>query len=508
MMAMKNRRRAGVGAGVGRITLVALVLVLAVSISPGCATTRPGRQSFVRLETPNFEIVSSLGRDETRELAEGLELFHTGCLSLFGFETTPNGHGRTRVLAFDDRSLGRPFGMGAASAYFVPTLERPQIVFRVPGSWRERVSRAVRADYAGRLLRSRSPRRLPLWLESGLADVASTIQVRGEEVRLGAVVEAYAQTIEEWRRSSFEELLRTRHLVDTSASERALFEAQAWGLVHMLIFGDSEMPRSAAKFPQRYLDAWWGAEGERPTLDDRALLGGDGETLASRVYAHVAKSRFPMRVLRPFGWNLEELAMQRVAPAEVEFLLGELALELDRPDRAERAFDWARYYEPEHAGALAGLALARLPDLTSAEPLVLRAAAAAEGDAKALAWVARVHAEAAALSDDPVERARQIESARRLLVASLQLEPTGASARLELASLEMLEQDWEAADEWLRSAALLRPGALVVDQAFARLQWKRGWSTAARLQAREVISRSSWAPLRAKARRYLEPSDS
>jgi tetratricopeptide (TPR) repeat protein len=490
---------------------VGLVLLVALAISTplvGCATTRPGMQSFVRLETPHFEIVSSLGRDETRELAEGLELFHAGCLSLFGFETTPIGHGRTRVLAFDDRSLGRPFGMGAATTYFVPTLERPQIVFRVPGSWRERVSRAVRADYARRLLRSRSPRRLPLWLESGLADVASTIQVRGEEVRLGAVVEAYAKTIEDWRRSSFEEMLRTRHLVGTSANERALFEAQAWGLVHMLIFGDSETPRSAAKFPQRYLDAWWGARDERPTLDDRALLGGDGEALANRVYAHVAKPRFPMRVLRPFGWNLEELAMQPLAPAEVEFLLGELALELDRPARAERAFDWAQYYEPEHAGALAGLALSRLPDLAAAEPLALRAAAAAEGDAQALAWVGRVHAEAAALTGDPVERARQIESARRLLLASLQLEPTGASARLELASLEILQQDWEAAAPWLQSAALLRPGALVVDVALARLQWNRGWSTAARLLARDVISRSSWPPLRAKARRYLESPDS
>jgi len=501
-MKIQQRGRAGV------ITLGLLVLVVAIAGSLGCATTRPGMQSFVRLETPNFEVVSSLGRDETRELAEGLELFHAGCLSLFGFETTPIGHGRTRVLAFDDRSLGRPFGMGAASAYFVPTLERPQIVFRVPGSWRERVSRSLRADYARRLLRSRSPRRLPLWLESGLADVASTIQVRGEEVRLGALVEAYAKAIEDWRRSSFAELLRTRHLVDASASERALFEAQSWGLVHMLIFGDSETSGSSAKFPQSYLDAWWGAAVERPTLDDRALLGGDGEALASRVHAHVAKPRFPMRLLRPFGWNLEELAMQPVTPAEVEFLLGELALELDRPARAERAFDWAQYYEPEHAGALAGLALARLPDLTAAEPLARRAAAAADGDAKALAWVGRVHTEAAALSEDPRERARQIESARRLLRASLQIEPTGAAARLELASLAMLEQDWEAADEWLRSAALLRPGALVVDHAFARLQWARGWFTAARLQAQEVISRSSWAPLRARARRYLEPSGS
>ena len=503
---MGFQQRGGVraGAGIGIVLLVAL----AVSSVLGCATTRPGRQSFVRFETPHFEIVSSLGRDETRELAEGLELFHAGCLSLFGFEATPKGHGRTRVLAFDDRSVGRPFGMGAAATYFVPTLERPQIVFRVPGSWRERVSRAVRADYARRLLRSRSPRRLPLWLESGLADVASTIQVRGEEVRLGAVVEAYAKAIEDWRRSSFAELLRTRHLVGASASERVLFEAQAWGLVHMLIFGDDEQPRSVAKFPQRYLDAWWGARDERPTLDDRALLGGDGEALANGVYAHVGQARFPMRVLRPFGWNLEELAMKPVAPAEVEFLLGELALELDRPARAERAFDWAQYYEPEHAGALAGLALARLPDLAAAEPLARRAAAAAEGDARALAWVGRVHAEAAALTDDSVERARQIESARRLLLASLQLEPTGASARIELASLEILQQDWKAADEWLQSAALLRPGALVVDAAYARLQWSRGWGTAARLLARDVISRSSWPPLRAKARRTLESADS
>ena len=133
-------------------------------MASACATTRPANQSFVSLRTPNFEILSALGRSQTRALARDLELFHAGVLAIAGLEETPDWREPTRVLAFDDRSLGRPFGIRGRTAYFVPGVDRGTLVFRVPGGWHERASRELRADYAQRLIRGRSPRRLPLWV--------------------------------------------------------------------------------------------------------------------------------------------------------------------------------------------------------------------------------------------------------------------------------------------------------------------------------------------------------
>lgn len=500
---MKTESRRGF-----RLAMAWIALAGLVALAVGCATARPGRQSFLRIDTPHFEIVSARGREETIALARSLELFHAGCLALFGLETTPPGHGRTRVLAFDDRTLGRPYGVGGAASYLVPTVDQAELVFRVPGDWSERTSRSLRADYARRLLRSVSPRRLPLWLEVGLAEVASAIQIRGDEIRLGAVVETHAARIEDWRRSSFEGLLRTAHLADASARERALFEAQAFSLVHALVFGPSGPASPDAGFPRAYLEAWHRTSGSGlQAAQDRELLGGDGEALADRVHAHLSRDRFPMRILRPFGWELDELGLRPVPQGDVEVLLGELAWALGREAEAGRAFERALRQAPDHPRARVGLARRRVgEDFEEAERLAQRAARAAERDARVRALVGRIHLQGVAAAGDEAERRRRAREARRHLRASLTLDESSASVRLDLAKVATHLQEWEEAEAWLQAAGRRRPGALAVDLALARLQWSRGWDAAARLQARDVLSRTSWHPFAEEARRYLQPA--
>ncbi|HKK52613.1 MAG TPA: tetratricopeptide repeat protein, partial [Myxococcota bacterium] len=104
------------------------------------------------------------------------------------------------------------------------------------------------------------------------------------------------------------------------------------------------------------------------------------------------------------------------------------------------------------------------------------------------------------------ERRRRAGEARRHLRASLTLDESSASVRLDLAKVATHLQEWEEAEAWLQAAGRRRPGALAVDLALARLQWSRGWDAAARLQARDVLSRTSWHPFAEEARRYLQPA--
>lgn len=502
-MTCERVRRGGVGAR-WLAALAGTWLVLGL----GCAALRPGEQVFDRVETPQFEISSAFGPEATRRLARDLELYHAGCLSIFGLDETPRGHPRSRVLAFDDRAVGRPFGQGAESSYLVPGIDRATIVFRVPGDWNERASQALRVDYARGLLRSVSPRRLPLWLETGLAEVASAIQLRGNEVRLGAVIEAHARLVEGWRQSSFASLLRRSHLVGASASERAIFEAQAWATVHAIVFsaqGESTADRDESAGSLREILSAWRAGAAEPFGENSVGWTGDAESLSVRVYTHLARGRYPMRVLRPFGWELESLDVRRIDVPEVELLLGDLALLLGRDTQARLAFERVLRNRPEMPRAMAGLARVEAAgDFDRAESLVGRALADGADSVEVQRSVGVLYAHSFEDSKDETERRRRAQTAQVHLRASGALDPTSGEDRVELARVAIALGQWEEAARWLEEAGRLRPAALAVDAMSARLEYQRGRPTAARVHARDVYSRTRWTPLRAEVDPYLE----
>ena len=474
-------------------------------MASACATTRPANQSFVSLRTPNFEILSALGRSQTRALARDLELFHAGVLAIAGLEETPDWREPTRVLAFDDRSLGRPFGIRGRTAYFVPGVDRGTLVFRVPGGWHERASRELRADYAQRLIRGRSPRRLPLWVEEGLAQVASGVRVGDGQVLLGASIQQHVTAVLDWRRSSFGPLLQTSDLSSASKTELERFEAESWALLHTLMFDATEGSPSA-RFPA----AFFGQDGSGGTSWLEALVGNNGAALADRVHRHLGQRDFALRVLQLRGWDWEKLELEPVSPARARVLLGDLADALGRErlaaDLLERALSEETGREgAAEARALATLAWIRLDRFEEAESLLGQALAAAEDDAKVRSIAGSVYARAAANRETADERSSLLRAAREHLRAAHALRPSSADPLLELARTHLVDgEDLAAALELAESAAMRRPGSLEIDLVRARLEAKRGRRTAARLLAQEVASRSGWAPLRQQARELLE----
>jgi tetratricopeptide (TPR) repeat protein len=473
-------------------------------VQAACATRSPDRQSYVEVNSANFEVLSSLGDEETRDLVRDLEFFHAGTLAVFGMEESPGRHGRTRVLAFDDRSPGRPFAIRGEPAYYLPGVDSGVIVLRVPDAWGRQGALPMRAAYAHRLLRSRSPIRLPLWLEEGLAEAASAIQIRDDEIRMGALIEPYVAEIKDWRRSSLASILQEDDLSEDSDSAREQFAALSWGLVHTLMYPVQPVAGGTG-FPAKYLAVLEspGSRGGRRAAD--ASLGGDAAELASRVHEHFQQSRFALQLMRPQGWDPDALELRAVSSARISVALGELALALDRSRLAARLFERANRDEPDDSRALAGLALARVDDFEAGEALARRALAGKVRDVQVPLLVGRMYAEAAAVDQDPEQRSRKLEQARENFRACLELDASLAQPRLDLAlSYFIAGEDPADGVEWLESAASLRPGSLEIDLGRARLQASRGNRRAAIHRARAVISRSQWDPLRDEARELIE----
>ena len=89
--------------------LIRAVALLAALLSLACAALTPDRQSFVSVQTPHFDIVSSFGEQRTLALAQQLEFFRAGVSRAIGAESVSRVEHvpRVYVLVFDDRSLAR-----------------------------------------------------------------------------------------------------------------------------------------------------------------------------------------------------------------------------------------------------------------------------------------------------------------------------------------------------------------------------------------------------------------
>ncbi len=190
----------------------------------GCAMYPPFDQTFVEIRTPHFEVLSSFDEQDTRDLSRTLESFHAGMTRALGIDPSVGAGERMRVLAFDDRSPGRPFGIRGDDAYFVPGVERPTIVLRTSPNWRNVAPAALRHRIAHRRLRDETPHRYPLWLEEGLAQFAGTVDVRGEQILIGSPIESHTTRIRDWLRGRLKSLLNEKDLSNYPQKARDVFD--------------------------------------------------------------------------------------------------------------------------------------------------------------------------------------------------------------------------------------------------------------------------------------------
>jgi tetratricopeptide (TPR) repeat protein len=469
----------------------------------GCATVSPFNQDFLRVETNIFVIVSSFGEEHSRELARNLEYFHAGAMLALGATDDWRQREKTRVLAFDGRGMTRPFAVRAATAYSLSEPESGVMVFRAGGGWDRRTTRDLLHRYAHRVLRSRAPALRPLWLEEGLSQMAGSTELRGDVIRVGGLIPEFVREIQDWKSGTLAPVLEASDLSDESRGQRMRFEALSWSLVHFLRFGTSKdfsgkaaLARLASK-----IDA------EVPGSDRRAIdeLGGDPELLEKRVYEHLDERRFKIDLIRPQGWDDALLEPEPLSRSRSRAILGRLALRLDRPALARDYFERALDADPEDAAALAGLVQADAKKASEPDALLARAAALAPDDARVQTWIGDAQAALAEYATEGSARTARIEAARARYRRSLEIDPAGVDARVGL-GLTYLSGEEDVADgiAWLESAAQLRPGSLPIVLAIGQLEVRRGRRIAARIRAREVISRSHDAVLLESAQSLLE----
>lgn len=309
----------------GRVILAALALWAG-------AARGVARDTWLKVAGPEVTVITSLGARDAVRWAMEFEQYTTALKSYLG-EGEGGRPALTIVVFAQEREFQR----------YLPLLTpggRPQPVggfFTRRESWAvvgmpARVSADTRRTIFHEGVHwflSTGKTRNPLWLEEGLAEVFSTFHAGDKEAEWGRAVENHVRLLRSAPLLPLERLLGTTQseVFGNDRTRTGIFYAQSWAFVHLLLFGQHDIPRTAMSSYVETVahgtgiaEAFRRSFGRTPAEMDRQLRSylGDGDY-------HLA--RLPLA-------GGTRLRAQAATALEVENALGCLAIVGQRPAQA------------------------------------------------------------------------------------------------------------------------------------------------------------------------------
>jgi Flp pilus assembly protein TadD len=336
----------------------------------GCAGTPPLRQSWVRIRTDHYEILSVLGAERTLEHARELELFRSVVHSL----TTLNEFEApvpTRIFILDERawkSLGDPRLAGA----FSQGLRENTLTLNVDSGIEGRET--LYHEYTHYLMSGQDWSSYPLWLEEGWAELLSTMRVDGDRIVVGEVpvksvpdvvvvgpgVDLKNLTPEDFRAQALAvdvgEVIRTHDYPGGGLSAKRFY----WGsflLLHYLQFGRDSKSSFGVQM-SRFIASL--AAGEMESVAFERAFGVNTEAMTEEIRQYVRRSHLPGLVIPADRFKASSQDPRTDSPSigEMGSELGWLLVSSGRPSEAEAYFRAAVEADPELPRAHCGLGTA------------------------------------------------------------------------------------------------------------------------------------------------------
>ncbi len=473
------------------------------------------RDSWIEVETANFELLSNADARKTVEIAQRLERFRQ-VLALLKPGLRLTSPLPTSILVFkSDRSFtpykrsdGQPhedlvgrfitdrWGNIIALNAYPPQGSGFEVVFH---------------EYVHFFARHNFPH-LPLWANEGLAEYYSSFSEVGSDLVIGAAIPRHIATL---RRQDFIPFERLFAIGPSSpeyneGDKKGIFYAQSWALMHYLMSGPEDRRRAAGELLRRL------SEGEPALEATRLSLGITLAELEARLRGYVNGRHFESLQLR--AALLEPLAEPRVAPvtrARALTALGDMAarsadLAGQPSSLAQEHFHAALAEAPGNAEARAGLGRLARQAGREAEAERLLAEAVALGSTSPVPYL-----DYADLLLDRVERSgadrreaaasADVLAARRALERALELAPEYGEVHLLLGLSYFSEgAAGRPGISHLERAAALLPERGEIVYNLAMLQLNAGEIEAAREVVEKWLSRLDRPDLLAPAREAVE----
>jgi tetratricopeptide (TPR) repeat protein len=385
-----------------------LVLLLGL-FATGCAFTPIRQASWVVVNSPRFEVLSTLPAEETRALTSELERFHALVYAVTSAPATESPV-PTRIYVFSRKSDYREFAPQDTAGVFYEGVRMNAIVL-TNYSRKLGPSEVILHEYTHFVLNNGSTSQYPVWYNEGFAELLSSVRTHEDLIVLGAVPEARRESIQNGRWLQIDEIVSATGYDSVEEDERHMLYAESWALVHYLTLDRPEsgsFGRDLAKY-MRLTES-----GITPNTAFEEAFGESPKDLSHDII-RVLQSKDEFRVI---GIPIKNIQYDRTEPTvriptevEIAIKLGELLLRRGEGAAAELEFAAAVALDPTASRAQAGLgnALNFQDKWEAAEPHFIRAVELGPDDPMN-------HLDLAEFLHDQALRAKSSKERRKLLV--------------------------------------------------------------------------------------------
>ena len=297
---------------------------------------------FVIVRSKNFQFVGEASEEKIRQEAFRLEQFREAVRRAFPGLNLDAPAAPPTVLLFKDSESFAPFkpvrenGLTDQniSGFFQSSDEASYIALPVSGET-EKSSGTIFHEYFHFLIKNTfQTSALPVWLNEGLAEYYQTFRMKNDrKASFGEAQKGHLRLLREYRLIPLDTLAAVDYssLSQMSASEKNLFYAQSWALVHFLMQKNGGSINTTIK---KYLALM--AENKSPENAFEQAFKTKYSAIETNLSAYISKKSFDSNQI-DFGEKLNfETQMKTELIGEAEWLnfLGDLLFQSNRYDAA------------------------------------------------------------------------------------------------------------------------------------------------------------------------------
>ncbi len=380
-------------------------------------------RAWIEVSTPNFQIMSTMSREDASELAIELERFRV-VIAKFTNATMSDPPIPTQIFAFKRIGDFQRFTRSSNVAGWMLAGMRNNLIALADYRGMDS-SQIIRHEYIHFVLNNATAIEYPTWYNEGFAEYMGTMEVRkNQELVIGTAQRERVQVLNWAPWMPLRRVVAARGLgAFHDDTEVAVFYAEAWALVHYLHQG-REGNRNVSDEMDRYLKLV-----ETGKSDEEAFAEAFGMdiTEADRDLKIYLKCKIGAMVfdLSVLGFDPPEPSVRPMKTHEVASELGQVALAMGHSSDAQSYFEAAITGDPSNARAHAGLgdALKFQERWEEAEPHFQRAVELGPADALNHLDLAEYFHDKARQDAFEGDRKALLRAARRNYVKSQKLDP-------------------------------------------------------------------------------------